>query len=208
MIEEQPFSLKEKGSDSCLTYQQWLLANLGHKIGCQVWLRSIDHHKVWQNERLDTLSIPSLPTFAEPPLQQVLEQIDVIWLFNNEIVAAYEIESMHTEVSAGLLRLLDVSTLSSTKNMHLCMIISQDCFEKVCAELQRPIFQRQALSQRCELISQEVLFQHAEHILRWARNLFVIDDLASLSAPAYKNRSPVDHSSTNLRDVQRIHHPG
>jgi hypothetical protein len=193
---EQPSSVEECSSGSCLPSLQWLLAKLGGKIGCQVWIRSSDHRKTWQHERLGALSLPALPALAEPSLQQMIEQIDVLWLLNDKIVAAYEIEQMHTDVSVGLLRLLDVNTLSP-ENMRLCMVIPQDRFEKVRSELQRPVFHKQHLQQRCQLISQEVLHQHAQHVLRWAGNLSVVDDLASLSVVEKKSEPSVDHHPAN-----------
>src|SRR6266487_282464 len=193
-------SPQEIRGSSCRSRILWLLAKLGHKVGCQVWIRAIDHRQVWQNEHLGALSLPSLPTLADPAFQQEIEQIDILWLLNNEIVAAYEIEQAHTHVSIGLLRLFDLGTFFLNGKMHLCMIIPQYRFEKVRSELLRPVFQEQNLRQHCVLISQELLLRHAEHILRWARNLFVIDDLVSLSTDGYDQElspkwSPTDKAS-------------
>lgn len=183
--------------NSCRSPILWLLAKLGHKVGCQVWIRAVDHRQVWQNEHLGALSLPSLPTLADPAFQQEIEQIDILWLLNNEIVAAYEIEQAHTHVSIGLLHLFDLGTFFPNGKLHLCMIIPQYRFEKVRSELLRPVFQEQNLRQHCVLISQELLLRHAEHILRWARNVFVIDDLVSLSTHGYDQElspkwSPID----------------
>jgi hypothetical protein len=168
------------------TYLQWLLAKLGHKVGCQVWIRAADHGKEWNSERLGMLSLSYFPAIADSAFMQIIERIDVLWLLEEEVVAAYEIEQAHTDISAGLLRLYDLSALIPERDLHLCMVIPQDRLEKVQFELSRPVFQRHGTRQHCELISEELLVQHSEHILRWASSPSVLESLVSFLAP--KNR--------------------
>jgi hypothetical protein len=162
---------------SCRTHLQWLLAKLGHKVGCRVWIAASDHNKECQYERLGNLSLPSLPVFTDPTCQQILRQIDVLWLLEDEVIAAYEIEQAHTDVSISLLRLYDLGALFLTHQVHLCVVAPQDHFEKVRYALSRPTFRGHELRKHCALISEEVLLQQEAHILRWASSPAVIEEL-------------------------------
>jgi len=73
------------------THIQWVLAKLGHKVGCRVWIAADSHHKLWKQERLGNLSLASLPVAADSVFQQSIGRIDVLWLLKNEIIAAYTV---------------------------------------------------------------------------------------------------------------------
>ncbi len=162
---------------SCRTHLQWLLAKLGHKVGCRVWIAASDHSKECQRERLGDLSLPTLPVLADTPVQQIIRQIDVLWLLDNDIIAAYEIEQAHTDVSTSLLRLYDLDALLPTREVHLCIVAPSDRFEKIRFELSRPTFRDLAPRKNCALISEELLLQQETHILRWASSPAVVEEL-------------------------------
>jgi len=184
LVKRESMSLQKGCQDlSRHTYLQWLLAKLGHKVGCRVWIRAADHGKEWNNERLGMLSLPCFPAITDSAFMQIIERIDVLWLLKDEVVAAYEIEQAHTDVSAGLLRLYDLNALFPERDLYLCIVIPQDRLEKVQFELSRPVFQRHGTQQHYELISEELLVQHSEHILRWASSPSVIKSLVSFLAP-------------------------
>lgn len=162
---------------SCRTHLQWLLAKLGHKVGCRVWIAASDHSKVCQHERLGDLSLPSLSVLANTGYQQIIRQIDVLWLLDSDVVAAYEIEQAHTDVATSLLRLYDLGALFPTREVRLCVVAPRERFEKVRFELSRPTFHGHILRDHCALISEEVLLQQEAHILRWASSPAVIEEL-------------------------------
>jgi hypothetical protein len=85
-------AMPPKRDDETHTHLQWLLAKIGLKVGCAVWIASNDHAKVWRKERLGDLSLPTLPPFADAAFQQIIRRIDVLWLHQETVVAAYEIE--------------------------------------------------------------------------------------------------------------------
>ena len=159
------------------TYIQWLLAKIGLKIGCSVWIAINDHEKVWNEEKLKGLSLPSLPILAESTFQQIIQHIDVLWLRKNEIIAAYEVEPTTIDISKSLLRLADLAVLFPKCNMQLCVVTPQRCFDTVQSELTRPIFQDHDIHKRSKIIIQEHLVRNAEHILRWANSPSVLHDL-------------------------------
>ena len=110
-------------------------------------------------------------------MQQIIRQIDVLWLHDNDIVAAYEIEQACTDVYTSLLRLYDLGALFPERQVHLCVVAPQDRFEKVRFELSRPTFREQGQRKPCTLISEELLLQQEAHILRWASSPAVIEEL-------------------------------
>jgi len=171
---------EEKAMDdaiACRTHIQWLLAKIGQKVGCRVWIATGDHSKACNNEKLHDLSLPSLPILADSALQKVIGKIDVLWFLDQAVIAAYEIEQACTDVSISLLRLSDLRELFPDRRMNLCLVVPRDRFEKVQFELSRPAFQARDMQQHCALISEERLLEHGEHILRWATSPAVIKDL-------------------------------
>ena len=162
---------------ACRTHLQWLLAKIGHKVGCQVWIAASDHNKACNNDRLGDLSLPSLPILADSTFQKVIGKIDVLWLKDQEVIAAYEIEQACTDVSISLLRLYDLKALFPDHQMNMCLVAPQERFEKVQFELSRPSFHMHDMQKYCALISEELLLEQEEHILRWATSPAVIDDL-------------------------------
>jgi hypothetical protein len=168
--------LPDEPLPSCHTHLQWLLAKIGINVGCQIWIANNDHSKVWNNERLGSLSLPCLPILANPEFQRVISRIDVLWLQGETIVAAYEIEHT-TDISTGLLRLYDLGTLASSPHIQLCVVVPEERLGKVQFELSRPIFQGHTLRKSCAIISERELLQHETYILRWATSPSVIEHL-------------------------------
>jgi hypothetical protein len=159
------------------TQIQWLLAKIGHQVGCEVWIAANDHSKSWNGERLGDLSLKALPPLVDSASRRVITLIDVLWLRGDDVIAAYEIEHS-TSISSGLLRLYDLDALCSTNIMHLCVVIPHPSLKRFQGVLARPAFQRLNMQKRCLIIQEETLLQHAEHILRWASSPMVITQLA------------------------------
>ncbi|GLV54393.1 hypothetical protein KDH_12400 [Dictyobacter sp. S3.2.2.5] len=157
------------------THVQWLLAKIGHKIGCTVWIAINDHQKTWKHERLGALSLPTLPFFTDSPVQHIIRRIDVLWIFQEKIVAAYEIEHT-TNIAGGLLRLYDLGSLCEHAQ-YLCIVAPPERFQRIQCELARPTFHNQPMYERCQLMSEDLLLEHEEHILRWAGSLSIVESL-------------------------------
>ena len=176
IINEEETLGKQEHDTSCHTHLQWMLAKIGHKVGCQVWIAINDHSKVWKNERLGRLSIQSLPILVGSAFQRIISRIDVLWLQGDMVVAAYEIEHT-TDISTGLLRLYDLGVLFPERDLSLCVVTPAERIKRVQFELSRPLFEGHEMRKRCMLISEETLLKHEEHILRWAGSPSVIADL-------------------------------
>lgn len=173
---KQDLVLKQKRDASGHTHLQWLLAKIGLKVGCGVWIAANDHSKVWKRDRLGDLSVKSLPILADSEFHHIVSRIDVLWFQNNEVVAAFEIERT-TEIYPGLLRLYDLGGLFPKQPMDLCIVAPKERLRKVQFELSRPSLHGHEMRSRCALICEEVLLQHEEHILRWASSPSIIKNL-------------------------------
>jgi hypothetical protein len=159
------------------THIQWLLAKLGHKVGCRVWVTADAHHKLWKQERLGDLSLASLPVVADSVFQQSIGHIDVLWLLKNEIIAAYAVPWGIMDISTRLLGLYDLKALLPKRDVYLCLVTPSERFEQVRRELSRPVFHGYRLQKQCGLIAEEVLLEQEAHILRWANSPAVIKEL-------------------------------
>lgn len=149
------------------THLQWLLAKIGWKVGCQVWIAGNDHQKEWNGEPLHSLSLPSFPDLTSSGTQKILSKIDVVWFQDEMVIAAYEIVRT-TDVPIGLLRLYDLGALLREQEIYLCIVVPKDRLKKVQTELERPLFTSQHLPRPCSVICEETLLKDEEHILRWA----------------------------------------
>jgi hypothetical protein len=132
----QPVGEQERqGAIACRTHLQWLLTKLGHKVGCSVWIAASDHNKARNNERLGDLSLSSLPILADSVYQKVIGKIDVLWLLENDVVAAYEIEQACTDVSISILRLYDLRALFPDREVQLLLTPMYNWFSQLSGEV-------------------------------------------------------------------------
>ncbi len=174
-VEQQRQKSERNISDH--TRIQWLLAKIGHQVGCDIWIAANDQSKSWNGERLGDLSLKTLPSLLDSLSRRFVNLIDVLWLRGDDVIAAYEIEHT-TSISSGLLRLYDLNALFPTSTMHLCIVIPNPSLKRIQAALARPAFRRLHMQERCLIIQEETLLQQAEHILRWASSPSVITQLA------------------------------
>ena len=160
------------------TQIQWLLATIGKKLGCKIWIACNDQKKGWKGECLGDLSIDKLPPLGMGSASQNLVRlIDVVWLKGTQVAAAFEIEHT-TSVYSGLLRMSDLTLLSPNLAFRLYIVAPKRRLDKVRRELSRPTFQELELHKRCGFFSDERLIEQAEAIKQWANNPSDIDRLA------------------------------
>jgi hypothetical protein len=161
------------------THVQWLLASLGRRLGCRVWVAANDHAREWEGQRLGGLSIDRLPALGlDPEAERLVALIDVVWLHGtNQVVAAFEVERT-TSVHSGLLRMADLAVLSPNLSFPLYVVAPRMRLERVRRELLRPTFQRMDLHRRCGFFAEEELVDAAAGIARWAGGPGAIGRLA------------------------------
>lgn len=169
----------EEASGSVHTHIQLLLARLGRKFNCKVWIAQNDHGKYWNGEKLGSYSISALPTLGiGDPAQNIVRMIDVIWLKGaNQVVAAFEIENT-TSIFSGLLRMSDLAVLAPNTHFPVYIVSPQSKVARVREQLRRPTFQHIELHERTRYFSTEQLIANVDNMLEWATDAAVINRLA------------------------------
>jgi len=99
---------------------QWRLLNLGSQMGLNVWAPRSDRGKEWNGARIREVHnlLDSLPTQFDDVTNKTIENIDVLWLKGNAIVAAFEVEHT-TSIYSGLLRMSDLLTMQPNIDIKL-----------------------------------------------------------------------------------------
>jgi hypothetical protein len=161
------------------TQLQWLLAKIGRRLGCRVWIAANDQGREWNGESLGSLSIQRFPSLGiDPNAERIASLIDVMWLEGrNQVAAAFEVERT-SSIYSGLLRMADLVALSPNLNFPLYIVTPATRLEKVRRELSRPTFQRLSLHERCAFFSSASLLEHADSIMQWATGPDAIARLA------------------------------
>jgi hypothetical protein len=137
---------------------QALLAELGCKLGMQIWIPRSDRGRVLSEIRSTDVSLlERLPLNYDDTTLRTIEQIDVLWLRRRSIQRAFEVEHT-TSIYSGLLRMADLLALQPNMDIKLHIVAPNDRREKVIQELRRPVFsllERGPLSDYCTYLSYE-----------------------------------------------------
>jgi len=120
---------------------QWRLLDLGAQMGLRVWAPKGDRGKAWNEKRIGDVHglLDSLPTQFDDVTNRTIENIDVLWLAGNAIVAAFEVEHT-TSVYSGLLRMSDLLTMQPNIELKLYLVAPDERYSKFKNEIPRPTF--------------------------------------------------------------------
>lgn len=135
---------------------QALLAEIGSRMGMQIWIPKADRSGVlgeWTGDHPPPLE--RLPLNYDETTLKTIEQIDVIWLKGRSIRRAFEVEHT-TSVYSGILRMADLLALQPNMDIKLHIVAPPARREKVLQELRRPVFsllERGPLSESCTYLS-------------------------------------------------------
>jgi len=163
---------------------QYLLLWLGSKMGLDVWVARNDRSRSYQGQEF--ASIPrlrsALPRQFDDATNRTIELIDVLWLRENAIVAAFEVE--HTSVVySGLLRMADLITMQPNLKIRLYIVAPDTRRHKVSTEVNRPTFSRAVrppLVEICQFIPYSLLRSKLEQARDFVHHLKpeFLDDIA------------------------------
>jgi hypothetical protein len=143
---------------------QALLAEIGSRMGMQIWIPRADRTAVlaeWRNHQAPVLE--RLPLNYDDTTLRTIERIDVLWLRGRSIKRAFEVEHT-TSIYSGILRMADLLALQPNMDIRLHIVAPAHRREKVKEEIQRPVFsllERGALSESCTFISYDSIRQLA-----------------------------------------------
>ena len=148
---------------------QALLAEIGTRMGMQIWLPRSDRSSViaeWRGE--PALVLDRLPLNYDDTTLRTIEQIDVLWLKGRAIRRAFEIEHT-TSVYSGILRMADLLALQPNMDIRLHIVAPDSRREKVFQEIRRPVFSlldRGPLSENCTFLSYQSVRElaHEHHL--------------------------------------------
>lgn len=165
---------------------QWLLLYVGQEMGLDLWVARNDRGKSYAGHSFQSLPRlrRSLPVQFDQATNRTIELIDVLWLRDNSIIAAFEIEHT-TSVYSGLLRMADLITMQPNINIPLFIVAPDERGEKVRSEINRPVFSMalsQPLPKMCRYIPYSKLTEKVNHaraggFLRYLRPDF-LDEVA------------------------------
>ena len=135
---------------------QALLADIGARMGMQVWLPRGDRQAVRAEAKfaVDRI-VDRLPLSYDETTLQTIENIDVLWLKGRSIVRAFEVEHT-TSVYSGILRMADLLALQPNMDIKLHIVAPDSRRNKVFEELRRPVFsllERGPLADVCTFLS-------------------------------------------------------
>jgi hypothetical protein len=158
--------------ESAHTEIQWLLLKLGSDLGLDVWVAPNDRNRSYNGYRFSDLTRlkKSLPLQFGEATNRTVERIDVLWLKETAIIAAFEIEST-TSIYSGLLRMADLISMQPNLNIPLYIVAPDERRNKVIEEVNRPTFTRlpQPMKDVCRFISFSELRRQIEQISHWVR---------------------------------------
>jgi hypothetical protein len=141
---------------------QSLIGAIGMRKGYDLWVPDSDKCKL-DAKIIDYSKVRNqLPTYSSD-IDNIISEIDVIWLDNFKPVSFFEVEHS-TPIYSGLLRFNDVLlTVSDTGNFN---IVAQNEREgKFSKEIRRPTFKQNKLIDK-------VAFLDYENIYNWYFNLY------------------------------------
>ena len=136
---------------------QNMLLWLGKEMGLDLWVAKDDQEKEYGDSTLSLLhgTLSSLPEQDYKGARKTIRNIDVIWIEDGSIVAAFEVEHT-TRISTGLLRLSDlklVNELNRQPHPYLCVVADRQDDDRVRKEINRLVFRKIGLPEHCRYIS-------------------------------------------------------
>lgn len=144
---------------------QALLAEIGTRMGMQIWVPRADRARVLKEWRgPDKTILDRLPLNYDDTTLKTIEQIDVLWLKGRAIKRAFEVEHT-TSVYSGILRMADLLALQPNMDIRLHIVAPASRREKVFQQLRRPVFSlldRGPLSESCTFLSYDSIRELAQ----------------------------------------------
>ncbi|MDE2821302.1 MAG: ParB N-terminal domain-containing protein [Chloroflexota bacterium] len=133
---------------------QWMLLWLGSKMGLSLWVAPDDRRKSYDGNTFEELAgmLTSLPVdISAVDESRTIERIDVLWLKDERIVAAFEIEHT-TTIYSGLLRISDMLVAINDSSIKPNIVASVERLHEARTKIKRPTFKNNGLADSCHFI--------------------------------------------------------
>jgi hypothetical protein len=118
---------------------QYRLLALGRSLGLDLWVARDNRSDSYGGERFGDMAVAELPIRFDDTTRGTIERIDVLWLAQNRIEAAFEIEST-TSIYSGLLRMADLLAMQPNIEIPLFIVAPSGRRKAVLNEIKRPVF--------------------------------------------------------------------
>ena len=163
----------EDGDRSHTEVQSWL-RDLGQALGYEVYIAANDRNRQCASGRLGDGCVEDLPPSLRAAAgADAVRLIDVLWIKNGDVAAAFEVEHS-TSIYSGIVRLLDLSLGAPSSVARELFIVAPDDREtEVAAQLRRPAFSRVA-DLRVRYLPYGELDRHREHMAKFGEGLKAI----------------------------------
>ncbi len=183
---ETPVCEDEEKEERAHVEIQWVLLKLGKDLGLDVHVARGDKNKTYRGKRLGELSVSKPPMHFDEATNKTIQNIDVLWLADKAIVAAFEIEHS-TAIYSGLLRMSDLISMQPNVNISLYIVAPDKRRKKVAEEVLRPTFAKlkPPLSECCQYISYSSLrekVREVEDVIPHLKSSFI----AEIAEPYYR----------------------
>jgi hypothetical protein len=190
-VEDEDEAKAEPESPEAPTHTeiQYRLLDLGSQMGLNVWAPKSDRGRNWKGSTVGKVPrmLDSLPTQFDKVTNKTIENIDVLWLSNQSIAAAFEVEHT-TSIYSGLLRMSDLITMQPNIDINFYLVAPDERLEKFQNEVARATFasRKKPLHSMCRFMPYSKLCERldrAKDVIRFLRPEF-LDDIAVHYDPA------------------------
>jgi tetratricopeptide (TPR) repeat protein len=136
----KPEKIKPLSIDLEHTYIQYLLLDLGAKWDFDVWIAAND-----QGKEVNGIQLKDMPRFKkelylnDDQFTDTVKYIDVVWLKDDKVVSAFEVENT-TSIFSGLLRMLDLIVTQPEFLGTIYIVASDERKDEVFSQMIRPVF--------------------------------------------------------------------
>lgn len=175
---EAQASAKARDGDRTHTEVQGWLRDLGRALGFEVFVAANDRRRAYQGGMLGDGCLDELPrAIAAEDGADAIRLIDVLWLRNDAIVAAFEVEHT-TSIYSGIVRLLDLALGAPPDATRELFLVAPDAREdEVRAQIRRPAFRRVA-DLRVRYLPYGELERNREAMARFGQGLKAVEAVA------------------------------
>lgn len=188
-VEDEDQDAQASSGGPTHTEIQWRLLDLGSQLGLKVWAPKSDRNKTWIEKRIGDVPnlLQGLPNQFDRVTNKTIENIDVLWLAGQSIVAAFEVEHT-TSIYSGLLRMSDLITMQPNLEIKFYLVAPDERYDKFCNEIARPTFasRKKPLHTLCRFLPYSTFgtrLEEAKNVLRYLRPEF-LDEIATYYDPA------------------------
>ena len=132
-------SVEKTGTEH--TRVQLILSQIGQAMGFKVHIPANDRSKTYEGKRINEVVplVEQLNLGLIHSMMRVIKNIDVLWIDDDAVVGAFEIEST-TSIYSGILRMADLLSLQPNFQIN-CYLVAPDSREvEVFNQVNRPVF--------------------------------------------------------------------